>query len=232
MKATLGGLLGKIPRPTPAMAVALLALLIAASGAAVAAGSFTASDGTITACRDNKTGVLRVINAQGGQTCTAKETTITWKDGITGKVADSVMLGGQAPGAYGAVVTGRINGVRNINSTDEFQFAAATGISDANLNPSSVQTLSPGRDVILRDFTAKLTLPAFDPQTVRSFYLVIDGDVASARRIDCEIVGRVTTCTSASPIRIPAGSVISLGVRTTGEGATTDALFGYRLTAT
>ena len=73
------------------MAVALLALLIACSGAAVAAGSFTASDGTITACRDNRTGVLRVI--QSGQSCTAsKETTITWKDGITGKVADSDKL--------------------------------------------------------------------------------------------------------------------------------------------
>ena len=93
MKATLDGLLGKIPRPTPAMVVALLALFIAASGTAVAAISHTASDGTITACRDNRTGSLRVI--QSGQTCTISnvrtlgETTITWKDGITGTVADS-----------------------------------------------------------------------------------------------------------------------------------------------
>jgi hypothetical protein len=93
MRATLGGFLGKIPRPSPAMVVALLALLIAASGAAMAAGSFTASDGTITACRDNRSGVLRVI--QSNQTCTSKETTITWKDGITGKVADSDLLDGK-----------------------------------------------------------------------------------------------------------------------------------------
>jgi hypothetical protein len=96
MRTIVGGVLGKIPRPTPAMAVALLALLIAASGAAVAAGSFTADDGTITACRDNKSGVLRVINAQGGQACGAKETTITWKDGITGTVADSELLDGKS----------------------------------------------------------------------------------------------------------------------------------------
>jgi hypothetical protein len=69
MKATLGGFLGRIPRPTPAMAVALLALLIAASGAAVAA--IPSSDGTITACRDTKSGALRVIDA-ASQTCTSK----------------------------------------------------------------------------------------------------------------------------------------------------------------
>jgi hypothetical protein len=99
MKAILGGVLGKIPVPTPAMVVALLALFIAASGTAVAAISYTASDGTITACRDNKTGVLRVI--QSGQSCIAsKETTITWNDGITGKVADADKLDGQDASAF------------------------------------------------------------------------------------------------------------------------------------
>jgi len=99
MKAILGGVLGKIPVPTPAMMVALLALFIAASGTAVAAISYTASDGTITACRDNRTGALRVI--QSGQSCTAsKETTITWNDGITGKVADSDKLDGKESSAF------------------------------------------------------------------------------------------------------------------------------------
>ena len=112
MKAILGGVLGKIPIPTPAMVVALLALFIAASGTAVAAISFTASDGTITACRDNKTGVLKVI--QSGQSCASKETPITWKDGITGKVADADKLDGkdssefadkaEVPGADSATV--------------------------------------------------------------------------------------------------------------------------------
>jgi hypothetical protein len=89
---TLLGVLGKVPRPTPAMAVALLALIIACSGAAVAA--IPGSGGTITACRDNKDGELRAIDAEGGQRCGSKETQLTWKDGITGKVADSEKLDG------------------------------------------------------------------------------------------------------------------------------------------
>src|SRR5215204_5381936 len=93
MRTFLGGVLGKVPRPSPAMAVALLALLIAASGAAVA-DIPSRWDGVITACRDNKSAVLRVIDAEGGQTCGSKETEIAWKDGFTGKVADSELLDG------------------------------------------------------------------------------------------------------------------------------------------
>jgi hypothetical protein len=60
------------------MVVALLALLIAASGAAVAA---IPSNGTITACYAKSNGALRVIDT--GQTCTAKETLLAWMDGST-----------------------------------------------------------------------------------------------------------------------------------------------------
>jgi len=75
------------------MGVALLALLIAASGAAVAA---IPSNGTITACRDNKTGVLRIVDtADMLQVCTGKETRLVWEDGITGKVANSDLLDGK-----------------------------------------------------------------------------------------------------------------------------------------
>jgi hypothetical protein len=85
MRTILGGFLGKIPRPTPAMVVALLALLIACSGAAVAA--IPSSDGTITACRDNRSGALRVIDA-ASQTCTSKETQLTWINGLPGSTVD------------------------------------------------------------------------------------------------------------------------------------------------
>jgi len=88
-----GGVLGRIPRPTPAMAVALFALLVAASGAAFAA--IPSSSGTITACYDKGNGTLRVIDPEEGQACHSTETQLEWKDGITGKVADSNKLDGK-----------------------------------------------------------------------------------------------------------------------------------------
>jgi hypothetical protein len=92
MLATLGNVVGKIPRPTPAMVVALVALLIACSGAAFAA--IPSSSGTITACY-TATGSLRVIDPEAGQACRSAETQLSWKDGITGKVADSNLLDGK-----------------------------------------------------------------------------------------------------------------------------------------
>ena len=92
MRETLGGILGRIPITSPAMGVALLALIIAASGAAVAA---IPSNGTITACYAKNTGALRVIDT--GQMCSSKETQLAWKDGSTllgknEKAADSDKL--------------------------------------------------------------------------------------------------------------------------------------------
>src|SRR5215203_665357 len=92
MWATMGGVLGKIPRPSPAMVLALVALLVATSGAAFAA--IPSSSGTITTCYDKGNGTLRVIDTEVGQTCRSTETSLSWKDGITGKVANSDKLDG------------------------------------------------------------------------------------------------------------------------------------------
>lgn len=92
MWETMGGVLEKIPRPSPAMVMALVALLVATSGAAFAA--IPSSSGTITTCYDKGNGTLRVIDAEDGQTCRSTETQLSWKDGITGKVANSDKLDG------------------------------------------------------------------------------------------------------------------------------------------
>jgi predicted secreted protein len=81
------------------MAVALLALLVAASGTAVAAVSFTDANGNIRACADNRSGALRAL--QSTQNCTSKETAVNWVNGLQGsKVADSDKLDGQDSTAF------------------------------------------------------------------------------------------------------------------------------------
>lgn len=123
MRTTLLGVLGKIPRPSPAMGVALLALLIAASGAAVAA--IPSSDGTITACRENRSGVVRIIDAEDGQTCSERETQLNWKDGINGKVANSDLLDGQEASDFYAQGS-KVDNADKLDNKDSTEFANAT----------------------------------------------------------------------------------------------------------
>ena len=69
-----------------------LQILIAAVALAVAAGgvgyaAIPASDGTITACADAK-GVLRLIDAEDGQTCRPGQQLLTWNQaGLSGRTA-------------------------------------------------------------------------------------------------------------------------------------------------
>lgn len=56
----------------------LLAVLLVLGTGAVALAAIPSADGTIHGCRDNRTGTLRVIDAEAGQTCTSRETALTW----------------------------------------------------------------------------------------------------------------------------------------------------------
>lgn len=61
---------------SPSMAIALLALVVAVGGVAVA--SIPSADGAIEGCYDNSTGALRVIDPAAGGTCRGGETALTW----------------------------------------------------------------------------------------------------------------------------------------------------------
>ena len=61
---------------SPSMAVALLALVIALGGVAVA--SIPGPDGAIQGCYDNSTGALRVVDPGAGRSCAVDETALSW----------------------------------------------------------------------------------------------------------------------------------------------------------
>src|SRR5215213_8226497 len=157
MRTFLGGVLGKVPRPSPAMVVALVALLIAASGAAIAdiPSLSEGNEGIITACRDNRSGVLRVIDAEGGQTCSSKETEIAWQDGFTGKVADSELLDGYDSEDFYAAGS-KVADSEKLDGVDSTQFmgtfsgrmdAFTSESNSAQLKTISVQCPGTGRVV-------------------------------------------------------------------------------------
>jgi hypothetical protein len=70
--------------------VAAVVAAILAVGA-VAMAAIPSADGTIHGCRDNRTGALRVIDAEAGQSCTTKETALTWNQ--TGPVGPPGLAG-------------------------------------------------------------------------------------------------------------------------------------------
>src|SRR5215211_7228945 len=96
MRTILGSLLGKIPRPTPAMAVALLALLIAACGASVAT---IPQDGTITAVMTKRVVRCGSSTLLASRASTQRRRNLPGRDGSTllgknDKAADSDKLDG------------------------------------------------------------------------------------------------------------------------------------------
>jgi hypothetical protein len=91
------------------MIVAVAALLVATSGAALAA--IPDADDVIHGCMNNRTGVLRVIDSEApaSQACTSKETPLDWNvTGPAGVDGDDGLTG--PAGSVGATYRNRATG--------------------------------------------------------------------------------------------------------------------------
>jgi hypothetical protein len=72
--------------PSGALIVGGAALALGIGGGIAVADIPSSSDGTISACRIQATGVLRVINAEAGATCKKGEVPLEWnQQGVPGK---------------------------------------------------------------------------------------------------------------------------------------------------
>lgn len=86
----------KLRRPSPATAMAFVALVVALGGVATAA--IPGADGKIVGCYEAKKGALRVIDAEGGVTCEKYETQIAWDQaGTPGPQGPQGATGPQGP---------------------------------------------------------------------------------------------------------------------------------------
>lgn len=138
-------------RPSPAMVIAFIALLVAGGGAAVAAIP-DSDDKEIHGCYGNRTGALRVIDAELGETCTSKETALVWNQ--QGPPGDPGAPG--TPGSAGAsALTGRVTGSTLGQSTTA---AAPNGTSAFDTDEGDVEHLSPNSAIVARDLTVRAHL--------------------------------------------------------------------------
>jgi hypothetical protein len=89
----------KFKRPSPAMLVALAALVVALGGTAIAA--IPGGDGVIDGCYKTSGGALRVIDKGSGASCTATETAISFNQrgptGATGPTGAKGVAGAKGP---------------------------------------------------------------------------------------------------------------------------------------
>jgi hypothetical protein len=77
--------------------IVVAALLVVLVAAVAAAASIPDAQGVIHACRDRKSGALRVIDTEAGQSCSSREAALTWNQ--TGPAGPAGPAGSIA-GAY------------------------------------------------------------------------------------------------------------------------------------
>ncbi len=152
---------------------------------------------------------------------------------------DSAELAGAGPAAYGAVLSGRVNGIPA--EAMGTHFGAASGTSTASGTETDVSTLSPAHDLVARDLSIQLT-SAPGGNLTRQFALDVNDDaLVHGHILLCNLTGTATTCNTSGTIQVAAGSTIAIHEETicldlvpgscTGEtAAATDARFAFRLT--
>lgn len=212
-----------------------VALLVAGGGAAIAAIP-DSDDGEIHGCYD-KSGTLRVIDAQAGATCTTgKETALVWNQ--EGPQGDPGTPG--TPGSAGAsALTGRVEGA-SFGGNNTTVFAEPNATSTYNSSENAVEHLSPNSTIVARDLAVKARLGSHHVfETTATFTLMDD---SSATPVSCTLVGPVwegpgpppdeeLSCNSgAATATISPASKLSLRITTSPDQATLTlpALFGWR----
>ena len=141
---------------------------------------------------------------------------------------DAAKLDGANPSDYGAVLSGRINGLATTNNSVDFGAVSGTSTAAVAGEPN-VNTLSPGHALKARDFSCQLTA-APGLNTHRAFFLVVNGTKTPQAPV-CFIGGLNTTDTDTNTVAdIPAGSAIAIREDVVGTPAPADVRFGFRLT--
>lgn len=218
-----GDLSGSYPNPVLGAGVVTNAKLAHAS-LTIGAGTGLSGGGSIAL---GASGTLSVADGGIGPTQLADGAVTSTKFAAGAQAPDSAQLGGLGPSAYGAVLSGRINGLTTTALAADY--GAASGTSAASASDAQVSTLSPDRDLVLRDLSIQLTASPGD-NAERGFDVFVNGRATS---YGCAIGGPQgpTSCTASGSLEVSADSTLSIQDATgSGSVAAADARFGFRLT--
>ena len=133
---------------------------------------------------------------------------------------DSAKLGGNNPSDYGAVMSGRVNGLTQIGAGD---FGAPSGTSTANENHTAVDMLSPNHDLVARDLSFELTAAPVGGARLVALFVGNSG-------VGCTLSASDTSCSPPDTISVPANSRIVIRDAIFGFPDAADLRFGFRLT--
>ena len=197
-------------RPSPAMVIAVIALLVALGG--MAAASIPGKGGVITACYLKTGGSLRVLNASrpaASGRCHRNERTLTWnqlgRQGIRG------VKGHTGP-----------PGPTEGTSADIFSNTSQNLAVDATRDASAFTTTQAGH-VFVSKFIGSISATCTTEANVR-FVLVVDGARVPGSFVDSVPNGTMVsnvTLTGVTPTVLAAGPhTASIGIACGGTGVT------------
>lgn len=223
----------KLRLPSPALAVAMLALFVALGGTGYAALALPKNSVGSKQLRKNavKNSDIAANAVTGAK---VRRGSLNASDFNAG----SVPTGPQGPrgergerglegprGATGSPAFGAVLG-RGVAVPAGTSFLAPSGQLAADLNENDVSSFTPSATMTASDLAVTLTVATGLADT-RTFTLRV-GNANTA--LTCTVPAGNTGCTSAGSVTIPGGSLISIGSTSTGAPSATDVRFGWRAT--
>jgi hypothetical protein len=230
-----GDLTGNYPNPTIARGAVTTSKLadaavtnakLANPALSIAAGSALTGGGSVPL---GGMTTLGVADGGIGTTQLADGLVTTSKFAAGAQAPDSAKLASLPPSDYGAVLSGRVNGLATAGGTLDWGAASGTSTAVTASSDASVATLSPDLGLVARDLSVRLTA-APGTGAVRGVSLFVNG---SGTNLTCSIGGATTTCSASGPVTVPAGSTLSIRDQVPNIGvspAAADVLFAFRLT--
>ena len=218
----------KLHRPSPALAIAVLALFVALGGTGYAALNLPRN--SVGSKQLRKSAVRNVDIASNAVTgAKVRRRSLDSTDFKTGSLPRGPKgeQGAQgSPGASGSPAFGALLG-RGVNVPAGTSFLAPSGQLAANANENNVSSFTPNATMTASDLAVTLTVATGLGDT-RTFTLRV-GNADTV--LTCTVPAGNTGCTSSQSVTIPGGSLISIGSTSSGAPSATDVRFGWRATS-